>query len=103
MNTYTTRYERFKGKGKKGASSRAGHKVSKRTEAEKVPDVPPSTKAVNAEIPVSKPANPPPVDIPVADNFVDLRDDGEEEEEGPAVFKRKQKTVEDDVGEDPLG
>jgi hypothetical protein len=77
--------------------------VSKRTEAEKVPDVSPSTEAVNAEIPVSEPTIPPPVDILVADNFVDLRDDGEEEEEGPSVFKHKQKTVEDDVGEDPLG
>ena len=97
MNAYSARYERFKGKPKKGGSSRVGPKVPKKS-VEKPAEVPPSSAPVIEEAPAPDiPVSPPPANIPVSD-FVDLRDDDEEEQdEDPIVFCRKRKTIEEDV------
>jgi hypothetical protein len=98
MNAYSAHYERFKGKAKKGGSSRGGPKVPRKTGAEKPVVVPPPSKPVIDEVPTPDlPTSPPPATIPVSD-FVDLRDhDEEEQDEEPIVFRRKRKTVEEDV------
>jgi hypothetical protein len=102
MNAYTARYECFKGKAKKGGSSRGGAKVLKKPVMERPMEVPPPSEPVAAEVPApDPPTSPSHVTIPASDNFVDLRDDDEEEEdEGPVVFQRKRKTDEGDAGED---
>jgi hypothetical protein len=101
MNTYTARYERFKGKAKKGGNSRGGAKVPKKPMLERPVEVPPPFESVAAEVPAPDPlTSPTPVNIPASDNFVNLRDDDEEEDEDPVVFQRKRKTVEGDAGED---
>jgi hypothetical protein len=100
MNAYSARYERFKGKSKKGGSSRAGPKVPKKS-VEKHVEVPPPSEPVTEEVPApDAPTSPPHATIPVSD-FVDLRDDDEgEEDEEPVFVRRKQKTVEENVEED---
>jgi hypothetical protein len=87
MNAYTTHYERFKDKSKKGGGSRAGSKASKKSTVEKPTEITPPSEAVAAEIPISDPlVSPSATTIPDAENFFDLGDDDEEEEEGPTVF-----------------
>jgi hypothetical protein len=101
MNAYSVRYERFKGKAKKGGSSWGGPKVPKKAGLEKPLKAPPPPESIAAEVPSSDPlASSPPPTISVSD-FVDLRDEDEGEEDGePVVFQRKRKMVEDDAGED---
>jgi hypothetical protein len=101
MNAYSTRYKHFKGKAKKGGSSRGGPKVPRKAGVEKPLKLPPPSEPVATEVPTSDPpTSPPPATIPVSD-FVDHRDEDEgEEDEEPVVFQRKRKTVEDDAKED---